>query len=111
MLQKNHEMGWQKKVDSRWTYTPKTNLAELLEYVVLPYHNDVPNPRGLDIFAQGPAVIGTEPRHIENQCIRMAVETENNAQNGMEPEYHSQEASDAYSLTAEPDLELRDFPS
>ena len=29
---------------------PRTHLAELLEYVVLPYHKDIPKPRGLDIF-------------------------------------------------------------
>ena len=25
---------------------PRTDLAEHLEYVVLPYHNDIPKPRG-----------------------------------------------------------------
>ena len=29
----------------------------------------------------------------------------------MEPEYDSQEQSDAYSLTVEPDLEPKDLPS
>ena len=32
---------------------PGTDLAELLEYTVLPYHKDIPKPRGLDIFAKG----------------------------------------------------------
>ena len=90
---------------------PRTNLAELLEYVVLPYHKDIPKPRGLDIFTQRLARIDTEPRHIGNQCIRLAVEIRNKAQNAMELEYDSQEESDEDSLAVEPDLEPRDFSS
>ena len=90
---------------------PRTDLAELLEYVVLPCHQDIPKPRGLDIFTQGLARIGAEPRHIGNHCIRLAVETGNNTQNAMEPEYDSQEDSDVDSLAVEPDLEPRNFPS
>ena len=70
---------------------PRTDLAELLEYVVLPYHKDITKPQGLDIFTQGLARIGAEPRHIGNQCIRLVVETGNNAQNAMELEHDSQE--------------------
>ena len=69
---------------------PRTDLAERLEYVVLPYHKDIPEPRGLDVFTQGLAHTGAEPRHIVNQCIRLAVEIGNNAQNAMELEYDSQ---------------------
>ena len=63
---------------------PRTDLAELLEYVVLPYHKDIPKLRGLVIFTQRLARIGAEPRHIGNQCIRLAGETGNNAQIAME---------------------------
>ena len=90
---------------------PRTDFAEILEYVVLPYYKDIPKPRGLDIFIQRLTRIGAEPRHIENQCIRLAVETGNNAQSALEPEYDSPEESDADSLTVELDLEPRDFPS
>ena len=89
----------------------RTDLAELLEYVVLPYHKDIPKHRRLDIFTQGLACIGAEPRHIGNQCIRLTVETISNAQNAMELEYDSQEKSDADTLAIEPDLEPKDFPS
>ena len=89
----------------------RMDMAELLEYVVLLYPKDIPKPQGLDIFVQGPARIGAEPRHIENQCIHLAVETENNAQNAMELEYDSQEEPDADTLAIEPDLEPRDFNS
>ena len=68
---------------------PRMDLTELLEYVVLPYHKDIPKPRGLDIFSQGLPRNGAEPRHIGNQCIRLAVETGNIAQNAMEPQYDS----------------------
>ena len=87
------------------------DLAELLEYVVLPYRKDICKPRGLDIFTQELARIGAEPRHIGNHCIRLAFETGNNAQDAMELEYDSQEESDANSMTMEPDLEPRDFSS
>ena len=90
---------------------PGTDLAELLEYAVLPYHKDIPKPRGIDTFTKGLARIGAEPRHIGNQCIRLVVETGNDTQNALEPEYDSQEESDVDSLTVEPDIEPRDFPS
>ena len=86
-------------------------FRELLEYAVLPYHKDIPKPRGIDSFAKGLARIGAEPRHIGNQCIRLVIETGNNVQNALEPEYDSQEESDVDSLTVEPDIEPRDFPS
>ena len=86
----------------------RTDLAELLEYVVLPFHKDICKPRGLDIFTQGIARIGAEPRHIGNQCTCMAVETGNNAQNAMELKYDSQEESDVDSMAVQPDLEPRE---
>ena len=66
-------------------------------------------PLGLDIFAEGLALIGAEPRHIRNQCIRLVVETGNDTQNALERECDSQEKSDADSLTVEPDMEPRVF--
>ena len=90
---------------------PGTDLAELLQYAVLPYHKDIPKPRGIDTFTKGLARIGTKPRHTGNQCICLVVETLNNTQNAFEPEYDSQEEPDADSLTVEPDIEPRGFPS
>ena len=80
---------------------PGMDLAELLEYAVLPYHKDIPKHRGLDTFTIGLASIGAEPRHTGNQCIHLVVETSKNAQNALEPEYHSQEESDPDSLTVD----------
>ena len=37
---------------------PRTDLAELLEYVVLLYRKDILKPKGLDIFTQGLSRIG-----------------------------------------------------
>ena len=78
--------------------------------MVPPYHKDIPKPRGLDIFTQGLASTGAEPRHIGNQCILLSVKTGNNAQNAMELEYDSQEESDADSVVVEPNLEPKGFP-
>ena len=66
---------------------PRTDLVERLENVVLPYRKDIPKPRGLDILTQGLTGIGAGPRQIGNQCIGLAVETGNNAQDAMELEY------------------------
>ena len=90
---------------------PGTDLAELLEYAVLPYHKDIPKPRAIDSFTEGLARIGAEPRHIGNQCIRLVVGTGNNTQNALEPEYDSQKKSDAIQAEAEPDIEPKNFPS
>ena len=90
---------------------PGMDLAELSENAVLPYHKDIPKPRGIDSFTKGLARIGAEPRHKGHQCIRFVVETGNNTQNALEPECDSQKESDTDSLTVEPDIELRDFPS
>ena len=46
-----------------------------------------------------------------NQCIRLAVKIGDNAKNAMEPQYDSQDKSDADSLPVEQDLEPRNFPS
>ena len=59
---------------------PGMDLTKLLECPVLPYHKDIPTPRGIDTFTKGIACIGAEPRHIENQCIHLVVETRNDAQ-------------------------------
>ena len=64
---------------------PRKDLAEQLKNAVLQHHKDIPKPRGTDSFTKGLARIGAEPRHIENQCIRLVVETENNTQNALEP--------------------------
>ena len=81
-------MGWQRKVNLDGHTLPGMDLAELLEYAVLPYHKDIPKSRGINTFTGGLARIGAEPRHIRNQCIRLVVETGNDTQNALEPEYH-----------------------
>ena len=43
--------------------------------------------------------------------MRLVAETGNNTQNALEPEYDSQEESDADSLTVEPDIRPKGFPS
>ena len=69
---------------------PGMDLAELLEYVVLPYHKDIPKPRGLDIFTEGLARIIAEPSHMGNQSIRLVAETGNDT---LEPKYYGQKES------------------
>ena len=71
---------------------PGMDLAELLEYVVLPYHKDIPKPRDLDIFTEGLARIA-EPSHMGNQSIRLVVETGNDTHNALEPKYDGEKES------------------
>ena len=98
MLQRNHERDGRRRLIVNGHTFLRTDLAEILEYVVLSYHKDIPEPRGSDIFTQGLVRIAAELMHIGNQCIRLAVQTGNNEQNAMEFEYDSQEESDADSL-------------
>ena len=39
----------------------------------------------MDTFIKGLALIGGEPRHIWNKCIRLVVETGNDTQNALKP--------------------------
>ena len=77
---------------------PNTDIAELLEYAVLPYHKHIPKPQGLDIFTNGLANVGVEARYIGNQCVRLVVET---GKNRHDRSYHD-------SLEVEPDNERSD---
>ena len=63
---------------------PRMDFAELLEFVVLPYHKEISEPRGLDIFTQGLSRIGAEPRCLGNHMFGCY-----NAQTAMEFENDS----------------------
>ena len=78
---------------------PNTDLAELLEYCVLPYNKNIPKPNGHDLFVEGLCRIGVDPRHLGNQCVRLVVESANNASS--EPQADSASSS----LVVEPDEE------
>lgn len=80
---------------------PNTDIAELLEYVVLPYHKDIPKPQGIDNFIEGLSDIGVDPRHIGNQCVRLVVESKNEVAQSMDDSYPD-------SLVVEPDVNQRD---
>ena len=88
---------------------PRRDLAELLSKWHC--HKEVTKLRRLNIFTKRIICIRAEPRHKENQCIRLVVETRNNAHTAVESGYDSQEESNADSLTVEPELEPRDILS
>ena len=44
---------------------PVTNIAELLEYVLLPHNNEVIKPRALNTFLDGLAKLGIDKRLIK----------------------------------------------
>ena len=48
---------------------PVTNIAELLEYVLLPYNDDVTKPRGLNTFLDGLAELGIDKGLIKNKRL------------------------------------------
>ena len=48
---------------------PVTNIAELLEYVLLPHNDDVTKPRALNTFLDGLAELGIHKSLIKNKRL------------------------------------------
>ena len=48
---------------------PVTNIAELLEYVLLPHNDDVTKPRALNTFLDGLAELGIDKGLIKNKKL------------------------------------------
>ena len=48
---------------------PVTNIAELVEYILLPHSDDVTKPKALNTFLDGLAELGVEQRLIKNKKI------------------------------------------
>ena len=48
---------------------PVTNIAELVEYVLLPHNNEVIKPRALNTFLDGLAELGIDKGLIENKKL------------------------------------------
>ena len=46
---------------------PVTNIAELVEYILLPHNDDVTKPRALNTFLDGLAELGVDKRLIKKQ--------------------------------------------
>ena len=49
--------------------TPVTNIAELVEYILLPHNDDVTKPRALNTFLDGLAELGVDKHLIKNKKI------------------------------------------
>ena len=48
---------------------PVTNIAELVEYVLLPHNDEVIKPRALNTFLDGLVELGVDKRLIKNKKI------------------------------------------
>ena len=48
---------------------PVTNIAELVEYILLPHNDDVIKPRAINTFLDGLAELGVDKRLIKNKKI------------------------------------------
>ena len=48
---------------------PVKNIAELAEYVLLAYNEDVTNPRALNTFLDGLAEVGIDKQLIKNKKL------------------------------------------
>ena len=48
---------------------PITNIAKLLEYVLLPHNDDVTKPRALNTFLDGLAELGIDKGLIKNKKL------------------------------------------
>ena len=76
---------------------PVTNIAELVEYVLLPHNNEVTKPRALNTFLDGLAELGIDKGLIENKkLLSDLIEKEKgrrNAENTFENESNNGESS------------------
>ena len=76
---------------------PVTNIAELVEYVLLPHNSEVTKPRALNTFLDGLADLGIDKGLIKNKkLISDFIEKEKgyrNAENTSENESNNEESS------------------
>ena len=82
---------------------PKTNMAEILEYVLLPFNEDLPRPHGLNSFIEGLAELKINKAWIGNNLIASEIldeeEPEETSESESEenPESESEEAPESES--------------
>ena len=76
---------------------PVTNIAELLEYVLLPHNNEVTKPRALNTFLDGLAELGVDKGLIKNKkLLSDLIEKEKgyrNVENTSENESNNEDSS------------------
>ena len=76
---------------------PVTNIAELVEYVLLPHNNDVTKPRALNTFLDGLAELGIDKGLIKNKkLLSDLIEKEKgyqNVENTSDNESNNEESS------------------
>ena len=76
---------------------PVTNIAELLEYVLLPHNNEVTKPRALNTFLDGLAELGIDKGLIKNKkLLSDLIEKEKgyqNVENTSDNESNNEESS------------------
>ncbi len=66
---------------------PKTVFSDLVEFVLLPYHKDIPVPKGFNMFLEGLAELGVEKKLIRNkEALSDLIMYENNQQSSDEEE-------------------------
>ncbi|CAH3018836.1 unnamed protein product [Porites evermanni] len=76
---------------------PVTNIAELVEYVLLPHNNEVTKPRALNTFLDGLAELGIDKNLIKNKkLLSDLIEKEKgyqNVENTSDNESNNEESS------------------
>ena len=76
---------------------PVTNIAELVEYVLLPHNNEVTKPRALNTFLDGLAELGIDKGLIKNKkLLSDLIEKEKgyqNVENTSDNESNNEESS------------------
>ena len=75
---------------------PVTNIAELVEYVLLPHNNEVTKPRALNTFLDGLAELGIDKGLIKNKKLCDLIEKEKgyrNVENTSDNESNNEESS------------------
>ena len=71
--------------------TPNTNIIDLLDYTLLPYEAQIPEPRGLHLSIKGLAEVGINKTLIENEYLLTKLAKEEHKM----PESQSDDESDS----------------
>lgn len=81
---------------------PVTNIAELIEYILLPYNPDVSKPRALNTFLEGIAELGISKHLIKNKKVLAdVIVKENEIQNENESEEDDETNSETSSKSTD----------
>ena len=73
---------------------PRTNIFELVQYILYPENKDTSQPRGFDVFLEALKEIGLESQWVRNETVINALDNNENEWNTTDDDSVSSSASD-----------------